>query len=77
LLATGAPGHSLERRTSRLRTLRKSDVAAVNLVDLWLWLDFLGIEAFQSANTLEARAFYAEWYAALADELTVDIEPRI
>jgi len=52
-------------------------VAAVNLVDLWLWLDFLGIEAFQSANTLEARAFYAEWYAALADELTVDIEPRI
>lgn len=38
----------------------------MSLIEAYEWLDLLGTLAFSSSEPMEARAFYALWWADLA-----------
>lgn len=46
----------------------------MSLQEAWIWLDALAPIAFSSSESLESRAFFARWWAEVAEQLTIDIE---
>jgi hypothetical protein len=46
----------------------------MTLEEMWLWMDAIGSLAFGSAEPLCDRAFYARWWAELAEEVSAEDE---